>query len=234
MAMRFGEHRRTCMLVAMTESDFLPDPWRLVETLPPAEQDVLEASVGSKLTYDDLTPDDIDSRDQMKLPKSRRSMYVMGHRWVRLQNVDTDGEVILRLQSSPERDGSIRVSSVIYPFEPARDLKGADLRALPIAALNAAFSKREQEGTARMHILLALGEETTDALDSLPRASASDRFSALVARQFLAIESAGESRNVAKAMAELNDVPLSTVQRWIARARKQAFLPPAMPKGHDA
>lgn len=157
-------------------------------------------------------------------------MWVMGHSWVEIQNEDTDSLVILRLQNYLELGEPMRITSVILPFEGSRDITGSDLRAIPVAALNAAFNRHEIEGQIKMRIGIALaGSPAGSPLDPLPPASATDRFAALVARQYMEIERPTGTGNVARRLAELNGAPLPSAQRWIARARKHGYLPPATP-----
>lgn len=214
----------------MTSETPLPDPWRERRTLEPAEADTLESVIGSRLTFEDLGEHDtIRLSPNGYVPASERAMRVMGHKWIELENVDTDATVIVRLQHDMEQ--RVSVSSVVFPFEDGQDITGASLRALPIAALNAAFTRHEQRGKANIKILLALGDAIKeDPLTPLPAASARDSFTARVARQFMALEERDPTVNVATAMAEHNSAAKSSVQRWIARARKQGFLPPADPK----
>ena len=216
----------------MSTSPELPDPWLYRGTIPRSLSESLESTVGSGLTMGDLDPDvDIERLDPNGyVPRSDRAMQVMGHRWVEIVNVDTDLLVYLRLQHAIATR-VVKISAVVYPMDPSREITGSDLRGLPIAARNAAFTRHEQHESARLLIALTLGEDAPDALEKLPTPDASARFAALVAAQYVALEQAHPDKNVAKLMAELNERPLPTVQAWIARARKRGILPPAVPKG---
>lgn len=209
----------------------LPEPWVEVEHLPDKEQAALEATIGSRLTYDDLAPDEVRREGADTFPNGARAMLVMGHQWVRLRNADTDTEVIVRLQYSDGDDQSVSVSSVVVPFDAANEPTGAMLRTIPVAAIGAAYTRRRLEGTANLHITLTLGEGIKeDPLAPLPAASGKPEFAARVARQYLAVERAQPDVKPVDAMRSINDAPLSTVQRWVTRARKYGFLPPSTPR----
>lgn len=218
-------------LMAMTRKTPLPEPWEDMGRVDPEEFDALESTVGSRLTLDDLTEDDTQRRDDSGLgePRSRKSWIVMGRRWVKVRNKESGLEVLLRLQTF---DGStITISSMALPFRAEEtELTGADLRSVPVAALAAAYSYDEQAGRANLATFLELVQhytEGTEPLDPLPPAENSPKFAALVARQFLTIEDADPKVYVAQKMADLNEKPLPTVQRWITQARRAGFLPPA-------
>lgn len=66
-----------------------------------------------------------------------------------------------------------------------------------------------------------------DALRPLPKFDGSARFYALVGIQFEAVERERPGENTTLVMATLNSKPLSTVQRWVSRARKLRLLAPA-------
>lgn len=211
----------------------LPDPWVEVAQIPPEEADRLEALVGSRLTYDDLSESDVIREGQLIQPNSQRALYVQARKWFRLHNVDTDAEVIVRMQSAGAPTFVQDVTAVIVPFVAGRTLTGTDLRNVPVQAIGTAYTKWEQEGHFKMRIGLALnGQERPDPLAPLPPASGKPDFAALVALQFLEVEKKHPKENPAKVMQRLNkrdgeETPLSTVQRWITRARKYGFLPPA-------
>lgn len=209
----------------------LPDPWEHVATLSPNEQGLLESIAGSKLTFDDLSEHDVNQSDIGKHPSSRKSWFVMGHRWNRIRNSETGEEIIVRLQTFDGRTSEI--SSVIFPLDMVdTQVTGARLRGFPVAAISAAYSYDEAKGLANIRTFFeVVGEgEKSEPLDKLPRADSSELFAALVARQYRQLEKETPDVNVAKAMAKLNEKPLPTVQRWIALARKKGYLAPA-PQG---
>jgi hypothetical protein len=133
---------------------------------------------------------------------------------------------------------------------------GADLRGFPIGIVLAQYTAYavtsgldvrrkmallgfyDSEGNVRVseEVLLSItaedGEKVlklaeTDALRPLPKFDGSARFYALVGLQFEAIERERPGENTTLVMAELNDRPLSTMQRWVSRSRKLRLLAPA-------
>lgn len=207
----------------------LPEPWDHVEFIQDqAKLDQLEVIAGPGILYDDLTADDVNQEGVGRFPKSLRSWWVMGHKWVKLRNVDTDDEVLIRLQHDASGEKYYYASAVLFPFRPSHEVSGAEVRRIPLAAIVAAYARRELIGQAQLNITLTLGDEVKqDPLLPLGQGSASQEFSAKVARQFMALEANAPDGNVAQRMAELNDRPLSTVQQWITRARRRNLLPPA-------
>lgn len=199
------------------------------ESQQPISQDaILEQLAGCPLTYGDMTDADVIRDNMMTTPRSVRSYYVMGHRWVRVRNMETDLEVLLRLQSRMPESREIYISSIIVPFDQGHEISGNDLRDIPVAAIATAYSRHEVQNIIALNRAFALGtSEQTDPMSPLPKASGSDRFLALVGRQYDAIEQANPGRNIAKLLAEHNNTKLPNAQRWIAAARKRGFLAPA-------
>lgn len=207
----------------------LPQPWVEIETITEESRDNLERSIGTGLSYEDLTDDDVYRDGAMTTPRSERSRIVMNHKWVRLKNTEDGTEVILRLQLNEGQH--VAVTSVSFTAtQDAREISGSALRGFPVSAIAAAYSYDEQAGSANLTTFLELINEyatKTDALEALPPASNTSKFSAMVARQYRAIEAAEPTAYAAKRMSEINGKPLPTVQRWITQARKSGFLPPA-------
>ena len=207
----------------------LPKPWVRDQPLDTAEADQLEALIGSRLTFDDLLPEDTSGDATFRALVTPKAWAVIGRRWTAIRNTETGARVLLRLQRGA--DGDVAITSVVVPWDAGRVLAGVDLRDVPVAALAAAFTADEHQGQAQMRRSIALtGEgDLPDPLDPLPEADRSPRFLALVARQYEALEATSGPGGVVDALATLNGKPLSTVRRWIAQARKQRLLAPAMP-----
>ena len=222
-----------CILFFMRKPE-LPEPWEEVQDhLPADEQKKLEAVVGCKLGYEDMTDDDVNRDGEGTYPRSRRAYYVMGHRWIRLRNKETGEEYILRLQSKMPDNREVYVSAVIAPFHNGNEITGSTMRRLPVAAIAAVYSAREIQGTININRVFALGEQlkTFKPLEPLePGRLADDSFLAKVGLQYEALHEAKPHENTAKAMSELNSTPLSSVQSWLTAARKRGFLAP-VPRG---
>lgn len=205
----------------------LPDPWLDLGVLPEDEQKQLERTYGSKLTVDDLSDEDVTRDDAGGIyPRSKRAMLVMGAQWRRVRNVDTDLEVLIRLQVDEPESRIQRASAAVFPFQVDRDLMAGDLRSVPLPAIAAAFSEAQQRSVANIMIALAVGPEANaiDPLAKLPKASANDHFAGLVALQYWALHDEGEVA-IPKRMAKINGTGVSTVQRWLTRARKRGMVP---------
>lgn len=203
----------------------LPDPWVEEGLLGADRRDAIESVAGMDLWIEDLTEGE--KRGELRTP---RAAYVLGRRWVRVRNTETGTVAFLRLQQrvTPEQP-SVRVSSVVLPFNPDKDLTGADLRSVPIQALTAAYSAHEDEGNANlMRSLLLMGELDEDPLAPLPPAESSDVFSARVSRQYIEIERQHPELSPVEEMMRINNAARSSVQRWVTRARKRGLLPPAV------
>ncbi|NMN02355.1 hypothetical protein [Bifidobacterium panos] len=217
------------MLFAMRYPE-LPEPWEEVSGhLPADEQDKLEAVVGCKLTYKDMTDDDVIRDGEATLPNSRRSYYVMGHRWVRLRNAETGEEYVLRLQSKMPESKEVYVSSVIVPFQEGRELSGSAMRRLPLAAIGVVYSTREIQGTININRALALGNasKTFDPLKPLEPCKLADYgFLARVGLQYEAIGEAFPDVDATEYMATLNETTPSNVRRWLSASRKKGLLAP--------
>lgn len=223
----------TCILFAMRYPE-LPEPWEEVQDhLPIDDQNALEAVVGCKLTYDDMTDDDVSRDGEGTYPRSRRSYYVMGHRWIRIRNTETGDEYVIRLQSKMPDSKELYVSAVIAPFQNGSEITGSTMRRLPVAAIAAVYSAREIQGTININRTFAMDEQikTFDPLKPLePGRLADDMFLAKVGLQYDALSEANPDENTAKVMSELDETPLSSVQAWLAAARKRGFLAP-VPRG---
>lgn len=188
---------------------------------------ILEQLAGCSLTYEDMTESDISKDNMMPLPRSVRSYYVMGHRWVRIRNMETDLEVELRLQSRMPESREVYIAAIIIPFDQGRELNGNDLRDIPVAAIAAAYSRHEVQKIILINRAFVLGTSApSNPMDKLPKASGSDRFLALVGRQYDALEESHPGQNIARLLADHNGTKLPNAQRWIATARKRGFLAP--------
>lgn len=209
----------------------LPEPWEHLETVTDEKRDQLEAAAGTDISASDLAESEVQRWEGAGwTPVSRRAWLVSGVGWQRIRNNETGQVVLLRMQTF---DGVTQtVSSIIVPLdENAVTISGADVRSIPIAAISAAYNYDEAVGSSNMRTAMALlgNRELPAPKDPLPKASNDDGFAALVARQYRAIEESSPGAYVAGEMADINDKPLNTVQRWITNARKKGFIPPVAP-----
>lgn len=215
----------------MAHAPLLPDPWVHERWLTPDEHDQAESLIGSGLTYQTVADDEWMIDGEARFPNGPNAWLVAGHRWARIRNQDRGTVVLVRLQKDLDGGAELTISAVAFPYSPG--LAGTDLRSVPLGALGDAYTRDELEGSANLaRTMVLFGLETGDALQPLGRARPTDEFSALVARQYIALEdSLPAGANVTRALAELNDTSIASAQRWIARARKVGLLAPITNRG---
>lgn len=203
----------------------LPEPWEVAEYLDQMDADALESVVGSGLSDADMTTDDVTDE---QFPKSLRGYWVKGHKWVRLYNRETGDDMIVRLQYRGPVASEAYVSAVISPFQDGSETTGAQLRALPVSAISAAWTAHEMKGTINLNRTLALGAAyKSDPMERLPRGRVTDQaFLAKVGRQYDAIAERHPGDDPVQRMMAINGVALSTVQKWLTAARKSMMLMP--------
>ena len=214
----------------MNSNEFLPAPWEEIEDhLPVEQQNALEAVVGSRIAYDDLTDDDLERDGAVRCPKTLRAKWAMTHRWVRLRNADTGDEMVVRLQFKGNEMREVYVSAVISPFQNGTETTGQQLRSLPVAAISAAYTAREIGNAVALNRTLVLGEAIReDPLKPLPKGGrvTDQSFLSKVGRQYDALEERHKGEDIGALMAELNEVAFSTARKWLTAARKSLFLMP--------
>ncbi|WP_282826927.1 hypothetical protein [Gulosibacter sediminis] len=219
----------------------LPRPWvevarNAVVSLnrdDPSPAHLQEIAAGANVTANEIPPEELAPNSNPPIPLSPRARAVYRGRWVELKNEETGQIVRLRFEADDTNPPRYEVNAVVIPYRQGQELTGVDLRNIPLAAITAAYARYDTGTLASLKIGFTLeGQDLPEPLDPLPPASRRDTFSALVGRQYMALERGGEAGNIAKAMAALNGKPVPTVQRWIAQARKGGFLEPAKPRGH--
>lgn len=202
----------------------LPSPWVHTETVEGNARDALERVLGANIQAAQL--DENDTHDGQ--PISRKAWLYYGFKWIKILNSESLIQAILRLQTF---DGSnYTVSAISFPQQAGHaEITGSSIRTIPIAAIAAAYSLDMQTGSANLKTFLHVLQEVADEVDPLaplPKADSTQKFAALVARQYRHIEKHEAGVYVPQRMADINDRPLATVQRWITKARKEGFLPP--------
>lgn len=188
----------------------LPDPW---EELPvdPNEQRELTRIHMNTLLHDD-------KGDGM------RTYY-----WVHVRNKETRTHVYIQIGMAPfsKRMKALAVFFVTGSFTGV--ISGSEMRKLPLSTICSIYEERQGDDSILLNRVSVLGTGPVDPLRPLPKIGKSKDadFYALVAIQFEGIQSKFPDDNVAKRMAKLNEVPLSTIQRWIAKSRQLNLLAPA-------
>lgn len=158
-------------------------------------------------------------------------------RWYLIQHVETSTRVLLRLQRQYLLDqhpmGEIRISGITYLPEWAGDpVASPILRELPTSKIEAAINRRQfavtgtssfQDG--RMTLPSGRTLRSSEVMQPLGDPKRTSDFYELVALQHSRLANDGDP-NPTATMANLSNVPLSTAQGWVARARHKGLLPP--------
>lgn len=194
---------------------------------PIIEDSLLEQTAGCRLTYDDMEDADVSHEYGGPTPRSRRAYYVMGHRWVEIENTETGLRVRLRLQTRlPEAD-ELRVSAVVIPFDDGRDVTTADMRSIPLAAIAEIYTRRHLQTMIISNRMLAMGGYAfVEADRPVPGRRGTDEFLAMLSIQYEAVDAKCGGKGTAERMAKLNGTSLPTMQRWLAEARRRRMLAP--------
>lgn len=178
---------------------------------------------------------------------------------VGLENEDSGMRVVLNLVPADVADDGRDCPAVMLEYRaadvvvssPGRDVRGVDLRDVPLAAICSAYSARDAALRIRLNRerLLAMPEpsgiparywEGGDGLDAvLPPTHILDGplpveyvraewFFALVAAQYDAAAEAWPGLSPSRALYRLNpDASPATVRRWLSKARHMGLLAPA-------
>ncbi len=170
--------------------------------------------------------------------KLRSSHNNIDHgRWYLIQHVETSTRVLLRLQRQFILDkrpmGEIRITGITYLPEWAGDpVASPILRELPTSKIEAAINRRQfaVTGTTRFEagrLTLPSGRtlRSSEVMRPLGDPKRTPDFYELVALQHTRLTDDGDP-NPTATMARVSVVPLSTVQGWVARARRKGLLPP--------
>lgn len=169
--------------------------------------------------------------------KLRSSQYVDHGRWYLIQHTESRTRVLLRLQRQYVLDqqpmGEVRITGITYLPEWAGDpVASPILRELPTSKIEAAINRRQfaVTGATRFQngkMTLPSGR-TLDSLDVMRPLGDPKRtpdFYELVALQHTRLTDDGDP-NPTATLARISNVPLSTAQGWVARARRKGLLPP--------
>jgi hypothetical protein len=149
--------------------------------------------------------------------------------WVHLQNSETSVDVFVYLQNKPFTQGWEATSVYFSAMNDNCAVSGSELRKLPLSTICSIYGTHFNKSliwSTRRSALMNYGEvpELTAPLPKVGKRRG-EAFYALVGMQFDYLEKKYPNENIAKKMKELNkDVPLSTVQRWIAKARSLNML----------
>lgn len=145
--------------------------------------------------------------------------------------------VLLRLQRQylldEEPKGEVRITGIVYLPECAGDpVASPMLRNLPTSRIEAAINRRQfaVTGATRFEdgrLALPSGRvlRSADVMKPLGNPKRTADFYEVVALQHTRLTDDGDP-NPTSTMVRISNVPLSTAQGWVARARRKGLLPP--------
>ena len=218
--------------IPLLVADDLPAGWRMPDPSP-IDPDRDSAQIDAALRYEQWV-DPEPGLDRKLNSAHNNNDY---GRWFLIQHVESSTRVLLRLQRQyllmEEPKGEVRITGIIYLPEWAGDpVASPMLRNLPTSRIEAAINRRQfavtgasrfTGGTLTMPSGRILKFE--DVMKPLGNPKRTPDFYEVVALQHTRLVDDGEPNPTAK-LAEMNRVPLSTAQGWVARARRKGLLPP--------
>ena len=160
--------------------------------------------------------------------------------WFRIRNRDSGLCVMIEI-GADDITGDFEVQQLFFVPQIMRSVSSADLRKLPLSSIVAAYGERKLgkriEDNLRMTTDREFGSESPrrsldeitdeEAMRSLKNEPRGRRFYGLVALQYRRFQKTHPDQKTAEVMSKFNDSHLSSVQRWIAQARKLRLLAPA-------
>ncbi len=218
--------------IPLLVADDLPVGWQMPDPSP-IDPDRDSAQIDAALRYEKWV-DPEPGLDRKLNSAHNNNDY---GRWFLIQHVESSTRVLLRLQRQyllmEEPKGEVRITGIIYLPEWAGDpVASPMLRNLPTSRIEAAINRRQfavtgasrfEGGTLTMPSGRILKFE--DVMKPLGNPKRTPDFYEVVALQHTRLVDDGEPNPTAK-LAEMNRVPLSTAQGWVARARRKGLLPP--------
>ncbi|WP_159502479.1 hypothetical protein [Microbacterium sp. 18062] len=210
----------------------LPAGWQMPEPSPidPARD---SAEVDAAVRYEQWV--DPEPGLARRLQSSHNN--IDSGRWYLIQHVETRTRVLLRLQRQNVLDqrpmGEVRITGITYLPEWAGDpVASPILRELPTSKIEASINRRQfaVTGTSHFHegkMTLPSGRtlKSSAVMKPLDDPKRTPDFYELVALQHTRLTDDGDP-NPTATMARISNVPLSTAQGWVARARRKGLLPP--------
>ena len=218
--------------IPLLVADDLPVGWQMPDPSP-IDPDRDSAQIDAALRYEKWV-DPEPGLDRKLNSAHNNNDY---GRWFLIQHVESSTRVLLRLQRQyllmEEPKGEVRITGIIYLPEWAGDpVASPMLRNLPTSRIEAAINRRQfavtgasrfEGGTLTMPSGRILKFE--DVMKPLGNPKRTPDFYEVVALQHTRLVDDGEPNPTAK-LAEMNRIPLSTAQGWVARARRKGLLPP--------
>jgi len=225
----------------LTQAD-LPKGWYLPRRYPGEHDDHdMTPAIDKALGYDDAAS----MAEQEERWNRTDELGVPFVRWRYIEHADSHTRVHIRLERQEYANPpEVRITGVSYlPRVPGDPVTGQQLRQLPIAAIEMNINKRLFEMTHATSLGI---EGPTGPRIKLPSGKSIKRSELLapikdgpkrnpdfyhrVALQHIELSRTSSStENPTAWVAKINDVPLSTAQGWVTRARSMGLLPPSRP-----
>ena len=218
--------------IEMLVPEDLPAGWQMPDPSPiHADRD--SADIDAALRYEQWV-DPAPGLDRKLNSSHNNNDY---GRWFLIQHIESSTRVLLRLQRQYlldiEPKGEVRITGIVYLPEWAGDpIASPMLRNLPTSRIEMAINRRQfaVTGATRFEggqMTMPSGRilHAVDVMKPLGNPKRTPDFYEVVALQHTRLVDDGEPNPTAK-MAEMNRVPLSTAQGWVARARRKGLLPP--------
>lgn len=146
--------------------------------------------------------------------------------WDEIRHNETGTRVLLRM-APPEvvdnrivNDGALVTGVIVMPAMDGKRVTAADMR-FPLGSIESAANLRREDFFPALNSMIQSGHYRPP--EPVGRPDGTDEFYARVAalwRYFI------EDDNPTERLREINDIPLSTAQRWVTEARKRKLLPP--------
>jgi hypothetical protein len=194
----------------------LPEPWKDVP--------FVEDGIDHTKTLEDAA-NTFRSYSDEEYPHA--AQWVNSH-WIHLHNPDTSVDVFMHLQNKLFSQQWEATSVYFSATGNGHAVSSAELRKLPLSTICSIYGNRFNIGliTASRRSALADYKGDHDAMKPLPKVGKrkGPGFYALVGMQFDELAKRYPDENIAMRMRDLNGAPLSTVQRWIAKARSMNML----------
>lgn len=210
----------------------LPAGWQMLDHSP-IDPDRDSAAIDAALRYDTW----VDNAPGLARKLQSGHSNIDYGRWYLIQHVETSTRVLLRLQQQnilgQRPMGEIRITGITYLPEWAGDpVASPILRELPTSKIEAAINRRRfaVTGTTRFQegrLTLPSGRtlQSSEVMRPLGDPKRTPDFYELIALQHSRLTDDGDL-NPTATMARISNVPLSTAQGWVARARRKGLLPP--------
>lgn len=209
-----------------------PEPWKLLspenlDDLDPKKEIIdknLELVSGGLAINQEL------AKAQGKDPET--NLNEDAHKWFLFENIKTGRCLFIRAHTEFTNTYSgMKIDSLIFPMLLTKSITAKDLRSISIPEFERCLSSLYLSRIIEMRrhaFLIPYSIKGIDYARPLPRnKNLDDSFYALAAEQYERIKKKNPDKDAIKITAEINKVAYSTIQSWLATARKTGLLMPS-------